>query len=321
MKNKFVLYLSILVDSMLVVLIVPAVMVLLLYRRLSPRRLKMSTAILRKMGLFPIRRHYYDPLFDPADLRKPLSEDRFLPGINMNVDGQLAFLSSLKSSQELRSLNLDIKTKDITDFYINNDSFLSGDADFLYQFIRATRPSKVIEIGSGNSTKIARLALERNQSEGDGVARHICIEPYEKSWLEALRGVEVVRNLVENCDIKWESELQAGDLLFVDSSHIIRPQGDVLKAYLEIFPRLARGVYIHIHDIFTPKDYLADWIVRDVRLWNEQYLLEALLTNSDRYEVIAALNYLKHNHGSELSSVCPYLTSDREPGSFYIRVR
>jgi len=309
------------IDIGLAVLAVPAALILLFYRRLSPGRLRVTTAVLRKIGIFPIRRHYYDPLFDPAELRRPLSEDRVLPGIDMNVAGQLALLECLIFAGELVALKLDVQGNKVADFYIKNDSFLSGDAEFLYQFLRATRPAKVLEIGSGNSTKIARLALNKNAEDGAGTARHICIEPYEKPWLESLQGVEVVRNLVENCDIQWETELQAGDLLFVDSSHIIRPQGDVLKEYLEIFPRLAPGVYIHIHDIFTPKDYLPEWIERDVRLWNEQYLLEALLTNSYRYEVIGALNFLKHNHGAALGAVCPYLTPDREPGSFYIRVR
>ena len=77
---------------------------------------------------------------------------------------------------------------------------------------------------------------------------------------------------------------------------MIRPQGEVLREYLEIFPRLQPGVVVHIHDIFTPRDYLKTWGVDEVRFWNEQYLLEALLTNTNRYEVIAALNFLKNNH-------------------------
>ena len=102
---------------------------------------------------------------------------------------------------------------------------------------------------------------------------------------------------------------------------MIRPQGDVLYEYLNIIPQLQSGVLVHVHDIFTPRDYLDNWIRRDVRFWNEQYLLEALLGNSARYEVVAALNLLKHEHYAELKRVCPYLESDREPGSFYFRIR
>ena len=102
---------------------------------------------------------------------------------------------------------------------------------------------------------------------------------------------------------------------------MVRPQGDVLKEYLGIFTRLASGVYIHIHDIFSPRDYPRQWVVDEVRFWNEQYLLEALLSNSNRYEVIGALNYLKHSQYDRMKEICSYLTADREPGSFYMKVR
>ena len=102
---------------------------------------------------------------------------------------------------------------------------------------------------------------------------------------------------------------------------MIRPQGDVLHEYLTILPQLQSGVIVHVHDIFSPRDYLDNWVRRDIRFWNEQYLLEATLGNSARYEVIAALNLLKHDHYSELERVCPYLELNREPGSFYFRIR
>jgi hypothetical protein len=141
------------------------------------------------------------------------------------------------------------------------------------------------------------------------------------AWLESFSEIDVIRRKVEDCDLDWSKSLGPGDLLFIDSSHIIRPQGDVLKEFLEILPQLASGVYVHVHDIFSPKDYLREWVVDEVKFWNEQYLLEALLSNSDRYQVVGALNYLKHRHFDRLNEVSPYLTEDREPGSFYIKVR
>ncbi len=91
--------------------------------------------------------------------------------------------------------------------------------------------------------------------------------------------------------------------------------------YLNILPRLRSGVIVHVHDIFSPRDYLETWVKDDVRFWNEQYLLEATLGHRDRYEVVAALNLLKHEHYAELKRVCPFLEPEREPGSFYFRVR
>jgi hypothetical protein len=103
------------------------------------------------------------------------------------------------------------------------------------------------------------------------------------------------------------STLEKNDILFIDSSHIIRPQGDVLLIYLTILPMLKKGVYVHIHDIFTPKDYLDSWILENVYLWNEQYLVEAFLSMNKEYKIIGALNFLKHNYFKELSEKCPIL--------------
>ena len=308
------------IDWVLSYSVIPAAYLLLAYRRLDAGGLPRTTSRLRDIGVFPIRNHYYEPLFDPRQLSAPPQQDRRLPAVDLNVAGQLAFLQQLRHEDELAALRLREPAHDLTSFCIENESFPSGDADFLYQFLRHVKPAKVVEIGSGNSTKLARLALRKNQAETGQATRHICIEPYEQPWLEQLEGVTVVRKRVEDCGIDWASELDAGDLLFIDSSHVIRPQGDVVTEYLEILPQLKPGVYVHVHDIFTPRDYLPFWLAQHVRFWNEQYLLEALLTNTTRYQVVAALNYLTHNHYEEMSRVCPYLTPEREPGSFYFLV-
>jgi len=117
-------------------------------------------------------------------------------------------------------------------------------------------------------------------------------------------------------------ELGENDILFIDSSHVIRPQGDVLCEYLEILPTLRSGVLVHIHDIFTPRDYLDQWLIDEVKLWNEQYLLEAFLSCNFEFEIIAALNFLKHRHPAELAAKFPMLGENIahcEPGSFWIR--
>jgi hypothetical protein len=309
------------IDVLFAIAALPAALVLNGYRRIGSARLPLTTKELKRIGLFPIKNHYYEPLFDSSLLTKPLSQDRDLPGIDLNESGQLHFLSQFTYSAELIAMHLYDAPRSSSDFCLNNPSYGPGEADYLYQFIRAIKPSKIIEVGSGYSTKLARVALLKNYSLSNQKPVHVCVEPYEMKWLEELSEVTVIRKRIEDCDIDWSNELNAGDLLFIDSSHMIRPQGDVLKEYLEILPRLAQGVYVHIHDIFTPKDYPSDWIVNEVRFWNEQYILEALLTNSNRYEVIGALNYLKHHQYEQLKNVCPYLTADREPCSIYLRIR
>ena len=94
----------------------------------------------------------------------------------------------------------------------------------------------------------------------------------------------------------------------------------MLHEILNIIPSLPEGVFVHLHDIFTPRDYPEDYVLKHMRLWNEQYILEALLTHSNRYNTVAALNYLKNEHYQPLAACCPYLRPISGPSSFYFQV-
>lgn len=289
-------------------------------RRGRIERLPLTLRTLRKLGVFPILDHYYEPLFNPAHLRKPLSEDRVLRGIDWNVAEQLNLLRRFRFNEEL--VGFPVTPQDNHDFFYGNGAFESGDAEFLYNVIRLFKPRRIIEIGSGQSTLLATRAVTANMGEDpDYQCDHVCIEPYEAPWLDRLN-VTVVREPVELIDTSLFRQLDKNDILFIDSSHIIRPQGDVLSEYLEILPILKAGVLIHIHDIFTPKDYLEEWIFSEVRFWNEQYLLEAFLSYNSEFKIIGALNFLKHHYPHELTAACPVLRfqlESREPGSFWLR--
>ena len=278
------------------------------------RFLPINSKIFMKLGLLPVRDHYYQPLINPGrHLTKSLREDRNLPGINFNVEEQLAMLQSFDYNHELEEFSLDKKND--FEYYYKNGSFESGDAEFLYNMIRHKKPSLFVEIGSGFSTLMASSAIRKNNIP----CEHICIEPYEVQWLNQLN-VQVIRKKVEEVDMEIFKRLEKNDILFIDSSHIIRPQGDVLFEYLEILPQLKSGVIIHIHDIFTPKDYLDEFVFKYHYLWNEQYLLEALLSNNNNYRIIGSVNYLRHHYFEELSAKCPILQHQkyREPGSFWM---
>jgi predicted O-methyltransferase YrrM len=276
-----------------------------------------SKKIFYRMGVFPILDHYYEPLFNPSRLRKPLQNDRNLPGLDLNVSGQLAELKGFSFNDEI--LEILARPSHQLTFSFNQSSFLSGDAEYLYNIIRKHKPSKIIEIGCGFSTLMIQHAIDKNKRENSTCkCEHLCIEPYEITWLESLP-VTVVRDIVEKADITLFTSLGENDILFIDSSHIIRPQGDVLTEYLEILPVLSPGVLVHIHDIFTPKDYLPEWLKKGTVFWNEQYLVEAFLSFNDRFKVVGALNFLKHHFYAELSEKCPLLSKEREPGSFWIQ--
>lgn len=291
-----------------------------LYCFIGARSLPYSRELLKVLGYYPICNHYYQPLFDHRNLDKSLRDSRSLPGLDFRMDAQLALLEELNHSDELIGHRFDRKINNELQFTLGNGSFEAGDADFLYQIVRHLKPSTIIEIGSGNSTKIANLAVNMNWLETGKKAEHICIEPFEMPWLEKL-GVTVHRCRLEKINLNIFDKLGANDLLFIDSSHIIRPQGEVLVEYLEIIPRLRSGVFVHVHDIFSPRDYLDKWIKEHVLFWNEQYLLEAVLSNATRYQVVASLNHLYHTNYDQLKEVCPYLRIDSQPGSFYFKVR
>lgn len=308
-----------LMDLVLVGLVYPAAWLMKAIRRVGVHRLPLCRRALLDVGVFPIRNHYYEPQFDHRDARVPFWQDRSLPGIDWNVAGQLAMLERLCFARELAGLP---RNRSATSgFYLDNGAFLAGDAEYWYQIIRALKPRRIIEIGSGHSTLMAVDALRRNREEDPTYScRHVCIEPYENPWLEHL-GVTVVREKVEDLSAAFFAELRENDFLFIDSSHVIRPQGDVLFEYLELLPTLAPGVVVHVHDIFTPRNYPRQWLRDEVRLWNEQYLLEAFLTHNTDWTIVGALSYLRHHYYERLQAVAPHLQPDSEPGSFYLRRR
>jgi predicted O-methyltransferase YrrM len=282
-------------------------------------RMPLAKRIYLKTGVVPVRRHYYEPFFDPADFRLSLEEDRMLPGIDLGEMQQLALLDNLHYQDEL--LNFPVESDGQRNFYYNNEFFAPGDAEFLYAMVRYFRPRRIFEVGSGNSTLMILNALAANRKNDPEYECDLtCIEPYESPWLEE-RGVTVLRKRVEEMDAAFFSALKSGDILFIDSSHVIKPQGDILHLYLHVLPLLQSGVFVHIHDIMTPRDYFHHWVADKLQFWNEQYVLEAFLSMNKDFSVIAALNFLKHHHFERLAAVCPILSQQpaSEPGSFWLR--
>ncbi|WP_421945899.1 class I SAM-dependent methyltransferase [Pedobacter sp.] len=305
-----------LIDILLIPFVFSAAIVLRIVKRVRIQYLPITKSILLKIGVFPITDHYYEPLFNNKHLTKPLSQDRNLPGIDFNVETQLELLNQLNFSEELSSVSETYVGDTIYNFM--NGAFEHGDGEFLYNMIRYKKPAIIIEVGSGHSTKMAQLAIKRNKAENANyTCKHICIEPYEMPWLEKL-DVEVIRKRVEDIETSYFKQLTENDILFIDSSHVIRPQGDVLYEYLEILPIINPGVVVHIHDIFSPKDYLHQWVVDEIRLWNEQYLLEAFLSLNKDWQIVGAVNYLFHNHNKVFEDKFPRIGANIEPGSFYM---
>jgi predicted O-methyltransferase YrrM len=303
-------------DFVFAPLVYPSAWLLECIRKYGVQNFPRSRQALLRMGVFPIRNHYTEPQFDLERL-KTASNPRRLPGIDWNLDEQRALLRSLTFADELKGTP--VPKPEGLEYYFDNAAFGPGDAEYLYQIIRLKKPRRILEIGSGNSTLMALKAVRKNEAEDPSYrCEHVCIEPFEAAWLEKT-GVSVLRERVEDVGVERFADLGENDLLFIDSSHVIRPEGDVLFEYLELLPSLKPGVIVHIHDIFSPRNYPEQWLVDWVRLWNEQYLLEAFLSHNSSWKIIGALNYLRHEDYEALRTVAPFLTPDREPGSFYMQ--
>lgn len=292
------------VDFLLIPFSIFYLPLLRLVRKYGVQRFPLHLKAFLKIGVFPVNNHYYEPRLDyPEDFDTANKRDLRL---NFRIEEQLLALQSLeKYTRELSSLN------------VYHATFGAGDAEMYYLMIRSRKPKKIIEIGSGQSTLYALKAIARNNEEGYKT-QLICIEPFEQPWLNDFQELTVIRQPVEEMKLSFFQSLGENDILFIDSSHIIRPGNDVLFEYLELLPVLQKGVLIHIHDIFSPRHYRKDWLTELYRFWNEQYLLEAFLYYNDVFEIRFSLNYLKKDYYEELKRICTQISPSDEPSSFWL---
>src|SRR5262249_6684164 len=143
-------------------------------------------------------------------------------------------------------------TDDQTAFYFGNGLFGGTDALVLYCMLRHLRPRRVIEVGSGYSTRLAAQAARAN-----GSTELVCIDPHPDEVIrEGFEGLtSLITARVEEVSLDVFSELEADDVLFIDSSHVLRIGGDVAFLFLEVLPRLQPGVVVQVHDVFLPHQY------------------------------------------------------------------
>jgi predicted O-methyltransferase YrrM len=266
-------------------------------------------------GVYPIRNHYYEPrfiypsFFDFNQIRK-------IP-FEIDLNKQLNHLDQLVNSSELNSFPIDLPIKQ-GGFFVNNPNFGAGDVDLYYLNIRKFKPKRIIEVGSGYSTMVCLKAIEQNKIEGIKTEL-TCIEPFEMPFLNQEKNIKLIRKPVEEAGLELFQSLEGNDILFIDSSHIIRPGNDLLHIFFEIFPILKKGVVIHIHDIFSPRHYPKEWLTEKMRFWNEQYLLEAFLHNNHDYQVLFSANHLVKSYYEEAKKVLVHLQPNSEPSSFWMQ--
>jgi hypothetical protein len=291
----------------------------------GPRRghLHAVRQLLDWAGVTVVPNHYNEPVYSSADIFRDPDEPRPLIGIDWNIEEQLRLLAQFRYGEQLHAL--EGRTYSGQKFSYQNSFFGPGDAEALYCMIRRFKPRRIIEIGCGHSTLIAHFAICDAKAEDHRYdCRQICYEPFENAWLGKFN-VELKREKIEQADLSMFKSLSPGDIVFIDSSHALRPMGDVEFEYLHILPILPEGVIIHVHDIFSPRDYPAKWLKEDRRFWNEQYLLEAFLSFNREFEIICSLNHLMHLGSARFEQAFPVLAKQRGPasivGSFWLRRR
>jgi predicted O-methyltransferase YrrM len=287
--------------------------ILKLNRTYKSENFPLQLKMFKWLGVFPIRDHYYEPKFN-YDSEFDAGIIRELP-ISIDIETQLIQLQGLERSIELGKLTLDKNGNE--KFYVHNPNFGAGDAELYYLLIRNKQPKRIIEIGAGYSTQLCLKALDKNKSEGANCDL-TCIEPFEMPFLDTVAGITVIRKQVESISVQLFKSLEANDILFIDSSHIIRPGNDLLFIYFQILPILQKGVLIHIHDIFTPRHYPQEWLTKKMRFWNEQYLLEAFLYNNEGFKILYTLNHLVKSDFEAAKKTLIHLKIDSEPSSFWI---
>ena len=259
--------------------------------------------------------HFYFPVPDTRELSNRLwDQPSALPGLDFNEHAQLDLLATFpRFRREYDSIPTE-ETGDPGEFYFNNPNFSGTDALALYCMIRHFRPASVIEVGSGFSSRVIRRAIRQN-----GQGRVSCIDPFAVSGLpDWFPEATVRREPVQAVPPSVFEALRAGDILFIDSSHVAQIGSDVTYLFLEIIPRLHPGVVVHLHDIFLPMEMRKEWVLDEMRFWTEQYLLQAFQAFNREFEVLMANSYLGLYHVDVLRATFP-----RSPwwggGSFWMR--
>jgi len=243
--------------------------------------------------------HFYSPIADPdalaAERHRLWPQKPIIAGVDWNDDGHRQILGEVfpRYIKLYDYAELLPDGSDLVDFYTRNGQFSWLDSRALFVLLHAWRPRRVIEVGSGYSSL---LIADVNRRWFDSGIHVTCIEPYPRRFLRnRIEGLSrLIEDKVQHVPIEEFAALEAGDILFVDSSHVAKTGSDVNRIVFDALPALAPGVHIHIHDIFLPHDYPQSWALDQNRSWNEQYLVQALLMYTTRFRVEFGCAYAHH---------------------------
>ena len=252
--------------------------------------------------------HFYSPLTAEADRDRALTWSD-APGVDLAEERQLAWADRL----------LPILAEPLPGprYLPANGMFGPGDAAVYRAMLTQLRPARVLEVGSGYSTAVALDESDANPALAD--LQITCIEPYPDRLLRLLKDSDrgrltLLRQPVQDVGLEPYDQLGPGDVLFIDSTHVVKAGSDVVWLFLHVLPRLAAGVAVHVHDIFWPFEYPAHWL-RQGRDWTEAYLLHAFLASNTSWEI----SFFSSWFWQRRPDLIPPPLARENPGSIWLR--
>ncbi|HTQ38027.1 MAG TPA: class I SAM-dependent methyltransferase [Pirellulales bacterium] len=255
--------------------------------------------------------HFYSPLPDITALAdgQPLASTVW-DGVNLNADGQRQLLGEL--AEKASAFDWPEEQTPTRRFWLKNGYYEHCDSVTLFSFIRRFCPRRIMEVGSGFTSA---LMLDTNDLYCDSSMQLTFIEPYPKRLNQLLtpRDAERARIIVsgvQRVPVEEFDQLEAGDFLFIDSSHVSKYGSDVNHLLFNVLPRLRPGVMIHMHDIFFPFEYPLQWL-KDGRAWNELYLLRAFLQYNNAFEILFSNSFVTARYPEDVKRLIPLMDASR----------
>jgi len=279
---------------------------------------KWMTEQIERIGSEPIwapSGHFHSPIPALSDVKASLDEIFQIPngvrGVDLNDQRQQELLNLFaefyaeQPFSEHKSSN--------RRYYFDNPNYAYGDGITLYGMIRHLKPKRIIEVGSGFSSA---AMLDVNELFFDNSIACTFVEPRPQLLQSLLKEgdrsrIRLLPYTVQDVDPRVFRELEASDILFIDSSHVSKTGSDVNCILFNILPILNSGVHVHFHDIFYPFEYPSVWVYEN-RAWNEAYLLRAFLQYNRTFEVEFFSNYMVHKHLQVFESRMPHFL--KNPG-------
>lgn len=282
----------------------------------------MIRSLLKKYGLYRLAfppGHFASPIPNPEEVlndKQLFDEDQVIADINLNESGQMDLFSQFG---DILNNNIYNNSSGDTRYHFENGMLGPMDGLMLYSMIRYFNPKKIVEVGSGYSSAIM---LDVNNNFRNNDMDLTFIEPYPDRLKSLLReedfsAVTILEEKIQQVDLTIFDALEANDILFLDTSHIVKTGSDVNFWLFNILPRLKPGVIIHIHDIFWPFEYPKEWI-RQQKCYTELYLIRAFLMNNKDYEIQLFNNYLQKRYPEIVEKQLPVLMNT-QGGSIWLK--